>query len=229
MLDEASGLGARLEALDPLRERGAQLVVVDGGSADDTASIAAAMADIATSAPRGRAGQMNAGASAASGDVLLFLHADTELPPQADRLITEALAAGHNWGRFDVRIDSSRMLLAIVSWMMNERSHLSGIVTGDQGIFVRRELFENVGGFPKLPLMEDVTLSKLLRREGRPARIRTPVVTSARRWEARGAWRTIGLMWRIRWQYFFGADPATLAVRYGYAPHQPPSSSPPLE
>lgn len=224
VLNEASTLRVRLEALDTFRDRGAQLVVVDGGSSDATASIAAPIADVATTAPRGRASQMNAGARIASGDVLLFLHADTELPPAADRLIAAGLAEGHDWGRFDVRIDSPRLMLAVVSRMMNERSHLSGIVTGDQGIFVRRQLFERVGGFPELPLMEDVAVSKILRRHGRPARIRTPVVTSGRRWETRGTWRTITLMWRTRLDYFFGADPAALAVRYGYAPHPQPST-----
>lgn len=218
VLDEASALEARLTALAPLRARGAQLVVVDGGSADATVDIASRTADVVVTAPRGRASQMNSGARAATGDVLLFLHADTSLPDGADALIAEHLGRGHDWGRFDVRIDSPRMMLAIVSGMMNERSHLSGIVTGDQGIFVRRELFERVGGFPALPLMEDVAISKLLRRRGRPARIRQRVTTSARRWETRGTWRTIALMWRIRWDYFFGADPAALAIRYGYAP-----------
>ena len=223
VLDEASALRAQLEALAPLQAHGAQVVVVDGGSVDASLAIAAAVADIAITAPRGRARQMNAGARAGTGDVLLFLHADTALPPDAHHLIARHLALGHDWGRFDVRIDSPRMLLAVVSWMMNERSHLSGIVTGDQGIFVRRELFERVGGFAALPLMEDVALSKVLRREGRPARIRDRVTTSARRWETRGIWRTITLMWRIRSDYFFGVDPAALAVRYGYAPASPAS------
>lgn len=218
VLDEASALWARLSALEPLRARGAELVVVDGGSADATMSIAAEFADVVLSAARGRASQMNAGARAATGDVLLFLHADTALPDGADGMIADHLALGHDWGRFDVHIDSRRMLLAVVSAAMNLRSHLSAIVTGDQGIFVRRALFERVGGFPPLPLMEDVAISKLLRRTGRPARIRCRVTTSARRWETRGTWRTITLMWRIRWDYFFGADPAQLAVRYGYAP-----------
>lgn len=216
VLDEGPPLGVRLDALQPLRERGAHVVVVDGGSTDDTAAVARAAGVEVRTAPRGRAAQMNAGAAASTESVLLFLHADTHLPDDADRLLRAALDRGHVWGRFDVRIDSPRPLLRLVSSSMNWRSHLSGIVTGDQAIFVRREVFESVGGFPELPLMEDVALSRTLRRIGRPARIRSRVITSARRWEQHGAWPTIVLMWRTRLEYFFGADPERLAVRYGY-------------
>jgi rSAM/selenodomain-associated transferase 2 len=217
VLDEGSTLGARLAALEPLRVRGARIVVVDGGSADDTAAVARRSGVDVIAAPRGRASQMNAGAAAGDESVVLFLHADTELPDRADTLIATALE-DHGWGRFDVRIDSPRPILRMVSLAMNERSHLSGIATGDQAIFVRRGLFERTGGFPDQPLMEDVALSRALTRTGRPARIRTRVTTSARRWEQHGAWRTIVLMWRTRFEYFFGADPERLAVRYGYRP-----------
>ena len=216
VLDEAATLAPWLDALQPLRRRGAALVVVDGGSRDATMDIARARADVVLEAPRGRAAQMNAGAAAARADVLLFLHADTRLPEGADALVLEALARGRGWGRFDVRIDTRRPLLRVVARAMNARSRLTGIATGDQALFVRRDLFDAVGGFPEIPLMEDIALSRVLKRHGRPACLRATVVTSARRWERHGAWKTILLMWRLRAAYFFGADPARLALRYGY-------------
>ena len=216
VLDEAALLASRLRALSGLRERGARLVVVDGGSRDDTLAIARVHADVLLSAPRGRAAQMNAGAAACPADVLLFLHADTTLPDDADALVLRATAGRNAWGRFDVRIDSRRPLLRLVGAMMNWRSRRTGIATGDQALFVRHELFCRVGGFPPLPLMEDVAMSKMLKRHAAPACLRERVTTSARRWERDGVWRTIVLMWRLRAAYFFGADPARLAIRYGY-------------
>lgn len=218
VLDEAPTLARRLQALEPLRGRGARVVVVDGGSADDTLAVARAHADLALRAPRGRASQMNAGAAACSAELLLFLHADTTLPEGADALVRRATAAAHAWGRFDVRIDSPRRLLRLVAALMNLRSRWSGIATGDQALFVRRALFERVGGFPDLPLMEDIAISRLLKRHGPPACLRERVTTSARRWEQHGAWRTIWLMWRLRAAFFLGADARELAVRYGYRP-----------
>ena len=218
VLDEAPTLARRLQALEPLRRRGARVVVVDGGSADDTLAVARAHADLALRAPRGRASQMNAGAAACSAELLLFLHADTTLPEGADALVRRATAAAHAWGRFDVRIDSPRRLLRLVAALMNLRSRWSGIATGDQALFVRRALFERVGGFPDLPLMEDIAISRLLKRHGPPACLRERVTTSARRWEQHGAWRTIWLMWRLRAAFFLGADARELAVRYGYRP-----------
>ena len=157
--------------------------------------------------------QMNAGAGAARGDALLFLHADTLLPEAADRLVAQALERSH-WGRFDVRIDSRHRLLAVVARMMNLRSRLSGVATGDQAIFVRRSAFEATGGFPQIPLMEDIAFSARLKRVGRPVCLRECVVTSGRRWERHGVVRTIVLMWRLRFAYWLGADPAELARRY---------------
>jgi rSAM/selenodomain-associated transferase 2 len=218
VLDEAPTLAQRLQALQPFRQRGARVVVVDGGSQDDTLVIARAQADLVLLAPRGRAAQMNAGAAACPADVLLFLHADTALPAHADALVRRAALGPHGWGRFDVRIDSPRRLLRVVGALMNLRSRVTGIATGDQAIFVRRELFQKVGGFPDLPLMEDIALSRRLKGHGRPACLRERVTTSARRWEQHGVWRTIFLMWRLRAAYFLGADPRTLAIRYGYRP-----------
>jgi rSAM/selenodomain-associated transferase 2 len=218
VLDEAGTLAPRLRALQALRRRGVQLVVVDGGSQDGTPAIAREHADLVLSAPRGRAAQMNAGAAACPAEVLLFLHADTALPDQADALVRRAARDPSAWGRFDVRIDSPRRALRLVEHMMNLRSRWTGIATGDQAMFVRRELFDQVGGFPDQPLMEDIALSRLLKRHARPVCLRQRVSTSARRWERHGVWRTVLLMWRLRLAYFLGADPRQLAIRYGYKP-----------
>ena len=218
VFNEGGTLAARLTALGPLRARGAELVVVDGGSTDDTWAIASALADEVFLSPRGRASQMNAGARQATTDALLFLHADTQLPDGADHVIANALNAGHAWGRFDVRIESAAATLRAVAWLMNLRSRLTGIATGDQAIFIKRAAFESMGGFVDLPLMEDVELSTRLRRHSAPACIRIPVITSGRRWEQHGVWRTIALMWWLRAAYVFGADAEVLARRYGYAP-----------
>jgi rSAM/selenodomain-associated transferase 2 len=214
-LNEAQGIERTLRALQPLRARGHQVIVVDGGSADATVELARPLADLVLAAERGRAAQQNAGAAAAAGDVLVFLHADTLLPPRADELVTGGLAAsGRGWGRFDVRLDGRHPLLRVVERMIGWRSRASGIATGDQAIFVRRDRFREVGGFPRMPLMEDVALSKALRRTGPPLCLREPVLTSSRRWEQRGVVRTVLLMWRLRLEFALGADPARLADRY---------------
>lgn len=218
VLDEAASLRARLKALDAFRRRGARVVVVDGGSGDDTLAIAREHADLALLAPRGRASQMNAGAAACPADMLLFLHADTVLPDNADALVRRATLGSFAWGRFDVRIDSPRAALRMVSAMMNLRSRWTGIATGDQALFVRHDLFRQIGGFPDLPLMEDIAMSRALKRHGPPACLKDRVTTSARRWERHGVWRTIVLMWHLRAAYFLGADPRQLAIRYGYRP-----------
>jgi rSAM/selenodomain-associated transferase 2 len=215
VLDEARGIEAALAALQEHRRGGdAEVVVVDGGSRDATRSLAAPLADRVIEAPRGRASQMNAGAAASHGAILVFLHADTVLPPGAIERVRGALRPGRDWGRFDVAIDAPGPLLALVAWLMNTRSRLTGIATGDQAIFVRRAVFEAVGGFPAIPLMEDVAISKALARWSRPACLRDRVVTSARRWQRHGTLRTIVLMWRLRLAYFLGADPHRLARRY---------------
>jgi len=210
VLNEAGRIAEALGALAPLRARGHEVVVVDGGSADGTAELAAPLCDQLVRAPRGRALQMNAGARLARGDALVFLHADTRLPEGADALIAQALA-GSPWGRFDVRIASDRWLLRLVAWAMNLRSRLSGIATGDQAIFVRRDAF---AGFPEIALMEDIAFSRALKRRARPACLRARVTTSARRWEANGVLRTILLMWRLRLLYALGIPPRRLAREY---------------
>lgn len=218
VLDEAATIRAQLATLQEFRLRGAEVLVVDGGSSDGTAMLAGPLADRLLSSPRGRALQMNVGAKESRGEVLLFLHADTRLPAAADALIRGAILAGAAWGRFDVCIDGRSPLLPVVARMMNWRSRLTGIATGDQAIFVRRDAFRGVGGYPELPLMEDIALSKRLQRYGRPACLGERVITSGRRWEKHGVWRTILLMWRLRASYFLGADPQRLALRYGYRP-----------
>jgi len=214
-LEEAAGITATLAALQPLRARGHEVIVVDGGSRDATLLIARLLADRAFAAPPGRAAQMNAGARKATGDALVFLHADSLLPERAAPAIAQALATGARWGRFDVTIRGRPWILKLVAAMMNLRSRLTGIATGDQGMFVERVLFEQVGGFAAIPLMEDVALSKTLKRAaGRPACLAERIVTSGRRWETHGPWRTIVTMWRLRLAFALGADPARLARDY---------------
>lgn len=212
--NEAEGIVATLQALAPLRARGVQLLVVDGGSQDATVALATPWADAVLAGPRGRARQMNAGAQQARGDALLFLHADTLLPEQADALVLAALQAGPGWGRFDVRISGRPWMLRVVARLMNLRSRWTGVATGDQALFVSRRLFDQVGGFPDQPLMEDIELSCRLRAIQPPVCLRPPVLTSGRRWEARGVWRTIWLMWCLRWRYWRGEPAESLARAY---------------
>ena len=214
-LNESAGILAALQALAPLLARGAQLLVADGGSQDDTVSLARTGGAQVIGAPLGRALQMNAGAQQASGDILLFLHADTRLPLDADRLMAQAIANGPQvWGRFDVRIEGKPRTLRVIAAFMNRRSRWTGIATGDQALFMTRAAFDAVGGFPAQPLMEDIEISKRLLKLSRPACLRARVVTSGRRWETRGVWRTVLLMWRLRLAYWRGATPERLAERY---------------
>ena len=217
VLNEGERIAAALDRLRDLRALGVEVIVVDGGSRDATVQRARMRADHVISAPRGRAPQMNAGAAKASGDVLLFLHADTRLPDDADHLVLDGLARSERaWGRFDVRIEGTHPLLSMIAGTMNIRSRITGIATGDQAIFARRTGFDAVGGFPTIPLMEDIALSQRLKRISRPLCLRECVITSGRRWEANGVLPTILLMWRLRLAFFFGADPKQLARRYGY-------------
>jgi len=214
-LNEAPGIVAFLEGLQPLRGRGAELVLADGGSNDGTVSLATALVDRVIFSPRGRALQMNAGAAAANSGVLLFLHADCALPDDADRLIANALSSSRGrWGRFDVKLTGTAPLLRLVEWMMNQRSRLTGICTGDQALFVDRPLFEAVHGFPAIALMEDVAISQKLKRDSAPLCLKGKVTASSRRWEKHGIWRTVVLMWRLRLAYFFGVKPDRLAQIY---------------
>lgn len=191
------------------------LLIVDGGSTDGSACLAETAGVTLIHSRRGRARQMNAGAECATGDTLLFLHADTRLPEDAVALVSAALAGkAHCWGRFDVCIAGRPAMLRIIGHMMNLRSRWSGIATDDQAMFVSRTVFVSVGGFPDQPLMEDIELSKRLRHVSRPACIGQCVITSGRRWEADGVWRTMVLMWRVRWQYWRGVPAEQLAKAY---------------
>jgi rSAM/selenodomain-associated transferase 2 len=210
-LDEAATIAA---AVADARRHAEEVIVVDGGSVDDTVALAAGAGATVAGAPRGRAAQMNAGARRARGDVLLFLHADCRLPAGAARAVTGASRAGARWGRFDVRLDSPRRSLGVVGGAMNLRSRLTGIATGDQAIFVERTLFEALGGWPPIPLMEDVEFTARLRRVARPACLRERVLVSARRWEARGVARTVIEMWAWRAAYALGVSPDTLHRLY---------------
>ena len=221
VLDEVAIVERALQALAPLRAGGVEVVVADGGSRDGTPALAAPWADAVVASPRGRALQMNAGVRQASGDALLFLHADTALPDDAAALVMAALRDDPGqprrtaaWGRFDVRITGRPRLLGLVARLMNARSRLSGIATGDQAIFMTRAAFDAVGGFPEQPLMEDIEISRRLRRLGAPVCLRARVTTSGRRWETRGIWRTIVLMWRLRLLYAVGVAPERLARSY---------------
>lgn len=221
VLNDADALARLMPQLRPLLQRGARLVVVDGGSGDDERlhcqSLVVAAGGAWVTATRGRAQQMNAGAAVLLADssvtALWFLHADSGLPHKADTSIHDALDP-YFWGRFDVRIEGQSRWLPIVARMMNWRSRLSGIATGDQGLFMRRAVFEGLGGFASIALMEDIEISRRLKQVGRPACLREPLTTSGRRWDEHGALHTIALMWVMRWRYWWGASPDALRRRY---------------
>ena len=215
VLNEGRVLPALFDSLQHLARQDVEIIVADGGSDDGSSVIAELYGFRVIQAPRGRASQMNAGAAATSGDVLLFLHADTLLPVSAAPQIQQALSNPTTcWGRFDVQIVGAPWMLRVIAFFMNRRSRWSGIATGDQAMFVRREIFEQVGGFPAQPLMEDIALSRRLLAYSHPACLRPPVQTSGRRWETRGVWPTIFLMWRLRWAYWRGVSPDVLAREY---------------
>jgi rSAM/selenodomain-associated transferase 2 len=215
-LNEEALIGRTLSSLQDLRRLGHEIIVVDGESRDQTCKCARGLADrIIVSGP-GRARQMNSGARAAGGDILLFLHADSILPDHAVESITSGLErSGRGWGRFDVRLSGSDFLFRVIGFLMNVRSRWSGIATGDQGIFVQKKLFTDIGGFPEIELMEDIALSKALKRRSRPLCLSERIITSSRRWEQNAIVRTVLTMWFLRLAYALGADPRGLAERYG--------------
>jgi rSAM/selenodomain-associated transferase 2 len=211
-LNEEQVIVSCLTALQPLRNC-CEIIVVDGGSTDNTKRLARPFADKVISSAKGRAIQMNTGAESAEGDVLIFLHADTFLPDDALDQITQA-SNNRGWGRFDVRLSGRHPMLNIVALLINWRSRITGIATGDQTIFVGKQLFESVGQFPVIPLMEDIALCKKLKKITPPICLKTKVMSSGRRWEQFGITRTVLLMWSLRLRYALGADPQTLAILY---------------
>lgn len=211
---EAAGVVDTLEALQPLRTEGHELIVVDAGSTDGTASLASPLVDAVVQAGKGRATQMNTGASVATGSVLLFLHADTRLPSNTLNYLGKFVQSSKAWGRFDVRLSGQGAMFRVIAWFMNQRSRLTGVCTGDQALFVRRDVFEALHGFENLPIMEDIEFSSRLRSVSRPYCISEPVITDSRLWEQRGVWHTIFLMWRLRWRYWRGESTQTLVHSY---------------
>lgn len=215
VFNEAQALAAHLPLLQELREQGHEVIVVDGGADALSARHFAALVDRWLPSAAGRARQMNVGAAAASGGILLFLHIDTRLPADAMALLEQGFATpATQWGRFDVRLSGQRLAFRVIEFMINLRSRLSGVATGDQAIFVNKSVFERIGGFAPLPLLEDVAISKTLRRLAPPLCLRSKVITSSRRWEAHGVVRTVLLMWWIRLLYSLGVSPQTLHGMY---------------
>lgn len=215
ILNEAVNLPELLEQLLPYQRGGSEVILVDGGSEDGSPQLANCMGFEVIHAPRGRARQQNAGALQAHGEILVFLHADTVLPFNAERLIQQSMDDTKRvWGRFDVRIQGSSPMFGLISTLMNGRSRLTGIATGDQAIFVTREAFQKIGHFPDQALMEDIELSIRLKKLSKPICLNTPVMTSGRRWETYGIWKTIFLMWYLRWQYWLGVSPDVLRKAY---------------
>jgi len=214
-LNEAGNIVRTLDSLQPMRRRGHEIIVVDGGSDDETLAISRPLTDQLVEATRGRANQMRAGAAVASGAVIWFLHADTVPPGSADRLIlNELVQPDSRWGFFNIMFPGDSLMLKVVALLMNLRARITGIATGDQGIFITRVLYEKIGGIPAIPLMEDIALSRTLKRYTRPAVIRKKLVSSPRRWEKHGVTKTILMMWGLRLAYFIGVDPARLAKYY---------------
>lgn len=215
ILDEAEQLPDLFAHLLPMKRAGCEIIFSDGGSRDKSKLLTRIAGYTVVESNRGRASQMNAGAAVSTGDVLLFLHADTRLPNGAAEQVRKAvMGSKHQWGHFDVRIRGRHFMLKVIGFMMNWRSRLSGIATGDQALFIRRDAFERLQGYPNQPLMEDVEMCRQLKKLSEPVCIRDCVMTSGRRWETRGIWKTILLMWYLRFRYWAGADSHDLARLY---------------
>lgn len=214
VLNEEQNLSKALSRLQSFRQSGHEVIIVDGGSYDNSLAIAHENADLVIVSTAGRALQMNNGAAIATGDVCLFLHADTKLPENTAQLISSLRQRNNLWGRFDIRLSGNNNIFRLIEYLVNLRSRLTSIATGDQAIFVERELFNKVGEFPEIALMEDVALSKLLKKFSRPVCLKQKVITSSRRWENNGVVKTVLLMWKLRLYYFFGVSPEKLSQLY---------------
>ena len=212
-LNEAASVRSCLLSLQPIRQAGGEVVLVDAGSSDSTLDLAEPLVDLVLDSPPGRARQMNAGARKAGGDFFWFIHADTRVSAAAVTAL-QGLGDEFLWGRFDIRLSGQGWALRLVERMMNLRSRLTSVATGDQGMFIRKEVFESIGGWADIPLMEDIALSKTLRALGNPRCFSEQIITSSRRWESQGCLKTIILMWSLRLAYFLGVNPARLARRY---------------
>jgi len=217
VLNEQNNLLKQLASLQYLRQFGHEVIVVDGGSQDDSVKLAMPYVDQVVCSEMGRATQMNKGAVHAKHDWFLFLHVDTRLPGTAMQSLQAVFRSGAQWGRFDVNLSGQHFLYRLIAWFMNKRSRLTGIATGDQAMFVAKSYFNQVGGFPEIALMEDITLSRYLKKLSPPVCLTDIVTTSNRRWRENGIIRTIFMMWTLRCRYFFGESPAVLAERYNRA------------
>ena len=214
-LNEAKDIQKTLALLQPLRERGHEIIISDGGSTDNTTKLAASLADKIISSAKSRASQMNTGAKKASGDILWFLHADTFIPENSDIIIRNHLQNSNKvWGRFNIRLSGQHFLFRIIERMVNLRSKLTGIATGDQGIFIRQEYFKKLNGFSEIPLMEDIEISTRLKSFSSPICLTQKLITSSRRWEKHGILKTVFLMWQLRLAYFMGTSANKLARKY---------------
>ena len=214
VLNEEHNLSKILNCLQGFRHAGHEVIVVDGGSTDNTFKLAQQAADRVIESEPGRALQMNHGASIASGEVYLFLHADTVLPGNALELIALIPQSRHFWGHFEIRLSSDRIIFRLIETLVNLRSRLSSIATGDQAIFIEAKLFKNIGGFPQIALMEDIAVSRLLKKQLKPVCLKSKVLTSSRRWETNGVLATVLLMWKLRRYYFLGVSPQRLSQLY---------------
>ena len=214
VLNEQENLSRLTAYLQLVQDQGHEVIIVDGGSKDNTLTMAYEITRHVVVSNAGRALQMNSGADIATGEVLLFLHADTQLPENTVQIISELFNNKNYWGRFNVRLSSNKTVYRLIEQLINLRSRLTSIATGDQAIFIEKNLFDRVAGFPEIALMEDVAISKRLKKIVKPICLKQKVITSSRRWETKGVAATVFLMWKLRLYYFFGMSPDKLKQLY---------------
>ena len=214
VLNEAQLIKVRLTRLQPLRRLGHEVILVDGGSADQSVDLAQSLVDRIVNSERGRSAQMNAGAAVARHSLLVFLHLDTQLPGQFESQLKAFQTSDCDWGFSLVQFDATGCGFKLIAWFMNHRSRLTRVCTGDQVLCVKHTTFKQIGGFAAIALMEDVEISKRLRKISTPFIFSAPVLACSRKWQREGVWRTVMLMWRLRFAYFLGADPQRLSEQY---------------